>query len=88
MSKTERVELRLSPDDKTAINEAAAMEQTSPTEFMRQAVLDRAQRVHVRAERTLMPAEQFDALLASLDVPDKAPSLARAFAHKRRFVQR
>lgn len=88
MSKTERVELRISPDDKSAIAEAAAMERISPTEFMRQAILDRAQRLHARADRTFMPAEQFDALVASLDVPEATPNLARAFAHKRRFVQR
>lgn len=88
MAKTERIELRVSIDDKTAIAEAAAMEQTSATEFVREAVLDRVRSVHARADRTLMPAEQFDALVAALDTPGDTPNLARAFAHKRRFVQR
>jgi hypothetical protein len=35
-----------------------------------------------------MPAEQFDALVESLDVPDDPPNLTRAFANKRRFIQR
>lgn len=88
MSKTERIELRVSIEDKDAIAAAAAMAHTTTTEFVRQAVLDRAQHVQARADRTLMPAEQFDALVASLDIADDAPNLARAFARPRRFVQR
>lgn len=88
MSKTERIELRVSADDKDAIAAAASMEHTTTTEFVRDAVLGRVQHVRARADRTLMPAEQFDALVAALDVPDDTPNLARAFALKRRFAQR
>jgi uncharacterized protein (DUF1778 family) len=88
MSKTERIELRVSAEDKHAIAAAAAMEHTTTTEFVRHAVLERAQHVHARAHRTLMPAEQFDALVAALDIADDTPSLAQAFARPRRFVQR
>lgn len=88
MSKTERIELRVSAQDKDYIASAAAMEHTTTTEFVRNAVLDRAQHVRARSERTLMPAEQFDALVAALDVVDDTPNLARAFADKRRFIQR
>lgn len=87
MSKTERIELRISPEDKDAIAAAAAA-RTTTTEFVRNAVLDRAQHVRACADRTLMPAEQFDALMATFDVADGTPNLARVFAHKRRFVQR
>jgi uncharacterized protein (DUF1778 family) len=88
VSKTERIELRVSADDKDAIAAAAQAAHTTTTEFVRDAVLARVQHVRARANRTLMPAEQFDALVAALDVPDDTPNLARAFAHKRRFVQR
>ena len=88
MGKTERIELRVTAEDKDIISAAAAMEHTTTTEFVREAVLERVQRVHARGDRTLMPAEQFDALVAALDTPDETPNLARAFAHKRRFVQR
>lgn len=88
VSKTERIELRVSADDKDAIVAAATLEQTTTTEFVREAVLRRVQHVRARADRTLMPAEQFDALVAALDVPDITPNLARAFAHRRQFVQR
>lgn len=88
MSKTERIELRVSADDKDVIAAAAEMEHTTTTDFVRDAVLDRAHHVRARADRTLMPADQFDALIASLDQPDDTPNLARAFAHKRRFTHR
>lgn len=88
MTKTERIELRVSAEDKDAIAAAAAMERTTTTEFVRQAVLDRAQHVQARSDRTLMHAEQFDALVAALDLAEDAPSLAHAFARPRRFVQR
>ncbi|WP_249009665.1 DUF1778 domain-containing protein [Conexibacter sp. DBS9H8] len=88
MSKTERIELRVSAEDKSAIATAAALDHTTITEFVREAVLDRAQHVRARAERTLMEAAQFDALVAALDVADPTPRLARAFAAQRRFVQR
>ncbi|MGH3274331.1 MAG: DUF1778 domain-containing protein [Streptosporangiaceae bacterium] len=88
MSKTERIELRVSADDKNVIAAAAAMERTTTAEFVRHAVLDRAEYVRARADRTLMPAGQFDALVAALDTPDDTPNLARAFARERRFIQR
>ncbi|MGQ0464363.1 MAG: type II toxin -antitoxin system TacA 1-like antitoxin [Sporichthyaceae bacterium] len=87
MSRSERIELRVSPDDKAAIAAAAALEQVTATDFVRDAVLDRVAHVRARAERTLMPAAQFDALLASLDAADDTPILARAFAKRRRFVE-
>lgn len=88
MSKTERIELRVSSDDKDAIESAAEMEHTNTTDFVRDAVLERVQHVRARADRTLMPAEQFDTMMESIDAADNTPTLARAFAHKRRFLQR
>jgi uncharacterized protein (DUF1778 family) len=81
--------LRVSTDDKAAITAAAAMEQVkvTTTDFVREAVLDRVQHVRARADHTLMPAAQFDVLVASLDIADETPNLARAFARQRRFVQ-
>lgn len=88
MRKTGRIEVRVSIEDKNAIVAAAAIEHTTPTEFVRTAVLNQIYRVQARSDRTMMSAEQFDALVAALDVPDDTPNLARAFAHERRFVQR
>jgi uncharacterized protein (DUF1778 family) len=87
MSRTERIELRVSADDKAVIAAAAAMEQVTTTDFVRDAVLDRVQHVRAGADRTLMLGAQFDALVASLDVADETRNLARAFASRRRFEQ-
>jgi uncharacterized protein (DUF1778 family) len=87
MSRPERIELRVSADDKAAIAAAAAAEQVTTTDFVRDAVLARMEHVRGRSDRTLMPAAQFDALVASLDNADQTPNLARAFASRRRFVQ-
>lgn len=88
MTRAERIELRVTADDKSVIAQAAALEQVTTTEFVRTAVLDRVRLVRARADRTLMPAEQFDALIAALDEPDDVPALARAFTRERQFAQR
>lgn len=40
-----------------------------------------------RADITLMPAEDFDALSASLDVAEDVPALARLSECERRFIR-
>jgi uncharacterized protein (DUF1778 family) len=87
VSRTKRIELRVSADDKAAIAAAAAAEQVTTTDFVRDAVLHRVQHLRARADRTLMAAAQFGALVASLDAADETPNLARAFASRRPFVQ-
>jgi uncharacterized protein (DUF1778 family) len=84
-TKDERLEMRLSKADRDMIEDAAALVHENVSDFTRSAVLRQAQRVLARAELTLMPAEQFDDLLYSLDQPDQAPTLARKFAEPRRF---
>lgn len=88
MTRSERIELRVTADDKSVIAQAAALEQVTTTEFVRAAVLDRVRYISARADRTLMPAEQFDSLIAALDAPDDVPALAGAFAREPRFAQR
>lgn len=88
MSKTERLELRVSADDKSAIATAAALEHRSTTEFVRGAVLDRVEYLRAQAHRTLMPAGQFDQMMRSLDEPERTPRLQRAFNRDRPFDQR
>jgi len=41
--------------------------------------------VLARADVTLMPAEQFDTLMDSLEIPDQAPRLLEAATRPRRF---
>ena len=53
--------------------------------FVIHAATAEADRVLARAEATVMPADQFDALLTALDMPDEAPALARLAQRDRRY---
>jgi len=84
-TKDERLEMRVSKPDRKLIEDAAEHLHESVSDFTRNAALRRAETVLARTEVTLMPAEQFDALLDSLDIADDAPALKRAFERPRRF---
>lgn len=83
--KNERLEMRVSKSDRELIEDAAEKLQENVSDFTRTAALGRAEKVLARTSATLMPAEQFDALLESLDIADDAPALKRAFERPRRF---
>lgn len=84
-TKNERLEMRVSKADRDLIESAASITRENISDFTRSAAVDRAHQVLALAERTLMPAEQFDELLRSLDQADNAPTLAKAFEQPRRF---
>ncbi|WP_372448414.1 type II toxin-antitoxin system TacA family antitoxin [Kibdelosporangium banguiense] len=77
--------MRVSRPDRQLIEDAAEHLNESVSDFTRNAALRRAEKVLARTKVTLMPAEQFDALLDSLDIADDAPALQRAFERPRRF---
>ncbi|MFF0531275.1 DUF1778 domain-containing protein [Nocardia amikacinitolerans] len=87
-TKTERFEMRLAQDRLRQIQEAAGAIGESPTEFVRNAAIERADRILALSSRTLMPAEQFDAMMSALDVADDAPALTKAAAKPRAFVRK
>lgn len=77
-TKTDRIEARVSSEQRAQLDWAARAEGTSLSSFVIDAALDRAAEV-VRAEMTsAVPATYFDDLVASLDRPDDAPTLAKA----------
>lgn len=84
-TKDERLEMRVSSADRALIEDAANRLHEKVSDFARSAAVTRAQQVLARAEITLMPPEQFDELLHSLDQADEAPRLAQAFARPKRF---
>jgi uncharacterized protein (DUF1778 family) len=86
-TKSRRVEARIDPESEERIVEAARLTCQPLSAFIVRAARAEADRVLARADVTLMPAEQFDALLDSLDEPDEAPTLARAAARTRRFTR-
>ncbi|MFN8105282.1 MAG: DUF1778 domain-containing protein [Acidimicrobiia bacterium] len=82
--KTDRLEARLSPDERALIERAASTSGVSVSAFMVGAAVVRADEVIAAATTTLVPADYFDALLAALDEPDRAPRLAKAAKRARR----
>ena len=86
-TKTQRIEIRADAESQERIIRAASVVHESVSAFVLNAATAAADRVLARADRTLMPAEQFDALLATLDEPDEAPALARAAARRRRYAR-
>jgi uncharacterized protein (DUF1778 family) len=86
--RTKRIEMRADPESEALITAAAAARRVSVSAFVLEAATEEAGRVLGRADLTLMPAGQFDALIAALDEPDEAPRLAEAARSPRRYTRR
>jgi uncharacterized protein (DUF1778 family) len=86
-AKTERIEMRAEPEVSARIAEAARAAGTSVSAFVLAAAASAADRILARSDQTLMPADQFDALIESLDVPDAAPRLTQLAKQPRRFTR-
>jgi len=86
-TKTRRIEMRTDPDSEERIVQAAGLVGQSVSGFVLAAASTAADAVLARADTTLMPAEQFDGLLRSLDVADPAPTLRAAAAGARRVAR-
>lgn len=86
-NKTERIEIRTTEHDNALIAEAAKLRELSVSAFISQAATAEASRVVARSRTVLMPADQFDELLHSLDVADSAPALTKVARRPRRFVR-
>jgi uncharacterized protein (DUF1778 family) len=87
-ARTKRIEMRADPDSEALITAAAAACRLSVSAFVLEAATDQAGRVLGRSDLTLMPADQFDRLIAALDEPDEAPRLAEAARTARRYIRR
>ena len=70
-----RLEARIDPELDDLITQAAHKQGVSKTAFVSDAARDAALKVIARAEVTLMAAEVFDQMMASIDVADDAPEL-------------
>ena len=77
--------MRADPASEKRIAAAARARALSVSAFVLGAATREADRVLGRADQTLMPAEQFDRLVESLDAPDVAPRLERAAQTGRRY---
>jgi uncharacterized protein (DUF1778 family) len=77
-TRTRRIEMRADPASEERISRAARARDLSISAFVLAAASREADRVLGRADQTLIPAGQFDALVAALDQGDPAPRLERA----------
>lgn len=84
---TKRIEMRADPESEALITAAAAARRVSVSAFVLDAATEEAGRVLGRADVTPMPADQFDALVVSLDEPDEAHQLAQAARSPRRSTR-
>lgn len=65
--KSERIEARATADEVAVIARAAELSNSTVSAFVVGAAMAKAETVVARAGHTLMPAEQFDAMIAALD---------------------
>jgi uncharacterized protein (DUF1778 family) len=86
-TKTQRIEMRTDPDSEAKIAEAARLARQSVSTFVLTAATTAAERIIARVDHVVMPADQFDSLINSLDIADEAPTLARTAQRKRRFTR-
>ena len=83
-SKTARIEFRTGLRDEGRIRDAARLSRVSVSSFVRDAVSARADEVLANSASTVLPAEFFDAVWASLgEAPEANAHLARAATHVR-----
>ncbi len=80
-----RLEARIDQDLDRLIAEAAEVLHVSKSAFVSDALREAAMKVVARAETTLMSAEVFDEMMASIDVADHSPELADLAAMPRRI---
>jgi uncharacterized protein (DUF1778 family) len=77
--------MRADPASEEMISRAARARDVSISAFVLGAATREADRVLGRADQTLIPAGQFDALVAALDQGDPAPRLEQAARRPRLY---
>jgi uncharacterized protein (DUF1778 family) len=77
-TKTQRMEARVSPDERARIEQAAAASGVSVSAFIVDAAVQQADAIITASTTTAAPQDYFDALVAALDLADPAPRLEQA----------
>lgn len=75
--KSDRLEARVSPEQRARLEWAARLAGTSVSTFVVDAAVERAEELMAAQMSTTVPADYFDRLVASLDHADRAPTLAK-----------
>lgn len=76
--KSDRLEARVSPEQRAQLEWAARLSGTSVSAFVVDAAVERAEELLSVQMSTSLPADYFDRLIDTLDRADNAPALARA----------
>ena len=76
-TKTRRLELRTDEATDQLISEAAELLHVTKSAFVADAARQAAEKIVARSDVTLMSPAVFDTMMASLDVPDGSPELAK-----------
>ncbi len=82
--KSDRLEARVSPEQRARLEWAASLAGTSVSAFVIDAAVERAEELTAAQLTTTVSADYFDRLVAALDRADEAPALARAAGRARR----
>lgn len=76
--KSDRLEARVSPEQRARLEWAARLAGTSVSAFVVDAAVERAEELVTAQMSTSVPADYFDRLVSSLERADDAPTLAKA----------
>ncbi|MGQ0826236.1 MAG: type II toxin-antitoxin system TacA family antitoxin [Actinomycetota bacterium] len=76
--KSDRLEARVSPEQRARLEWAATIAGTSVSAFVVDAAVERADEVVSAQVSTTVPTDYFDRLLFALDRAESAPTLAKA----------
>ncbi len=80
MSRTEKLDIRLTPKAKRTLQAAAAAERRKVSEFVLESALARAEETLADRQRFSLDAEQWAAFLEALDAPPRdLPRIRRLF---------
>ena len=88
VKKSQRIEARVTEDDAQVIARAATILNASVSSFVVNAAVEKAETVVARADHTIMPAAQFDEMIAALDDPAPIPELRALTARPGRVTRR
>ncbi len=79
--------MRADEENEARISRAATLQRVSVSAFVLGAARREADRVLREVDESVMPAAQFDELMASLDVADAAPRLRKVARRKHAYTR-
>lgn len=88
MTKSERLDLRLTAEQKSLIEQAAAIEGTTAAGFTVAAVMERAAEAVYRAKTLTLPDQAWEEFVRVLDTTDGTPAAVRRLLAEPSILER